>query len=113
MKKLSAKLVVIFSSAVAGMIFLITALPKPKSLVVFDVTHVQSLLIRQLAEHEASDEKAMLAAQALKHSLNKVLGDYAKKHHVVIVDKAYLLSGAEDVTSTILPELSHSMRGKS
>ena len=101
----------ILTLLLAGII-LICLWPTSTQVVTFDMARVKSLLIRQLAEHTVSNEKAVLASNVFKRHLNEVLAEYAHKHHVLIVDKALVLQGAKDITSEVLPRLSQSMRGK-
>jgi flagellar hook-basal body complex protein FliE len=80
---------------------------KKRAVVAFDLKKVQSALIRHLAEHQVSNEQSAKAAASFKHRLNLLLSSYATTHHVVIMDKAYVLSGAEDVTSHVMREFSN------
>lgn len=77
-------------------------IPKKPGVATFDLNQVRSQLIRQLAEHQVSEEKAVVTTQVFKRRLNETLAAYAKKHHQIIIDKAYVLAGATDITPQIM-----------
>lgn len=101
----------ILSPLLAGIV-LVCLWPRPIDVVTFDMVMVKSLLIRQLAEHAVSNEKAVLASTVFKRHLNEVLAEYAHKHHVLIAEKASVLQGAKDITAEVLPRLAQLMRRK-
>jgi type-F conjugative transfer system protein TrbI len=96
---------------IVGIIFY-CLFPKTQ-VVVFDTKTVQAQLIRQLAEHKASEEQVRQAILKYKNSLHDVLTQYAKRHDVVILEQATVLSGGNDITSQLLHELSLAMKSKS
>ena len=87
--------------------------PHSTSIVTFNATEVRGKLIRQLAEHKASIDQASKASTAFKHRLNSVLTEYARSHHVVIIDSQSVLAGTKDVTADILRGLAPTEQGKS
>ncbi len=88
-----------------GLVYLMTP---SVSIVTFNAHEVQGKLIRQLAEHAASDDQVQKMNMAFKQHLNQVLSEYARSHHVVIMESRSVLAGAKDVTSELLRQL----RGK-
>lgn len=103
-KSIPTLMVVLFSFGFV----LLCLMPKKPVVVTFDLKQVRSQLIRQLAEHQVSDEKAVVATQIFKRRLNETLATYAKKHHQIIIDKTYVLAGATDITPQIMTLLSTS-----
>ena len=82
--------------------------PHDTAIVSFDQLKVRGQLIRQLAEHHASNEQVTLISTAFKRRLNQVLIDYAAMHHVVIVDNKLILAGSTDITDAIMLKLGKS-----
>lgn len=86
--------------------------PHSSSIVTFNATEVRGKFIRQLAEHRASVEQVSKRSHAFKHRLNAVLAEYARSHHVVIVDSQSVLAGSKDITADILLRLTPTEQGK-
>lgn len=86
--------------------------PHDTLIVTFNAAEVRGKFIRQLAEHAAADEQVAKASVAFKYRLNAALTEYAKAHHVVIVDSNTVLAGSKDITTELLLLLSHGKRGK-
>lgn len=103
-KFMTTLMVVLFSFSLV----VLWLMPTKPVVVTFDLIQVRSQLIRQLAEHKVSDEKAVVATQIFKRRLNETLATYAKKHHQIIIDKAHVLAGATDITPQIMTLLSTS-----
>lgn len=80
--------------------------------VIFDTKAVQAQLIRQLAEHKASEDQVSVVMVQFKNKLDSLLLDYAKNHHAIILDKGKVLAGGADITDEISMKLAQSMRGK-
>ncbi|HAT2150932.1 TPA: TrbI F-type domain-containing protein [Legionella pneumophila] len=78
--------------------------------VLFDTEAIQAQLIRQLAEHQASDEQVSHITRQFKNKLQKLLTQYAKQHHVMILDHRVVLAGGEYITDEIANKLGQAMR---
>lgn len=81
--------------------------------VLFDTEAIQAQLIRQLAEHQANDEQVSHATRQFKNKLQNLLTQYAKQHHVMILDHRKVLAGGDDITNEIANKLGQAMRNKS
>ncbi|HHT0594809.1 TPA: TrbI F-type domain-containing protein [Legionella anisa] len=78
--------------------------------VLFDTEAIQGQLIRQLAEHQANDEQVSHTTRQFKNKLQKLLTQYAKQHHAMILDQREVLAGGDDITDEIANKLSQAMR---
>ena len=86
---------------------------KPKAeVVLFDAETIKGRLIRQLAEHKASDLQVNMATKKFNDALSSVLKKYAMHHGVVVINKNIALAGGKDVTAQITSELSDAMRAR-
>ena len=111
MSFINPKLGVLFGLC-AVLIGVVCLWPHTTPIVTFNAVEVRGKFIRQLAEHAASDEQVLRASTAFKYRLNAALTEYAKAHHVVIVDSNTVLAGSKDITTKLLLLLSHGKRGK-
>ncbi len=112
MNTLSRTLPMILSVA-AFCLSLIFFFRAPYAVVTFDEKEIRGLLVRQLAEHAASNEQALAASARLKKHLSQTLADYATAHHVVVVDSHAILAGKRDITREVISLLSKASRGAS
>ncbi|HHF7375953.1 MULTISPECIES: TrbI F-type domain-containing protein [Legionellaceae] len=81
--------------------------------VLFDTEVIQAQLVRQLAEHQANEEQVSHTTRQFKNKLQNLLTQYAKQHHVIILDHRKVLAGGEDITYEIVNKLGQAMRNKS
>ncbi|RUR24252.1 TrbI F-type domain-containing protein [Legionella qingyii] len=101
----------IVSAAILFFIGFELYLVSPKIQVVFfDTEAIQAQLIRQLAEHQASDEQVSHTTRQFKNKLQKLLTQYAQQHHVMILNQREILAGGEDITDEIANKLGQAMR---
>jgi conjugal transfer pilin signal peptidase TrbI len=80
--------------------------------VLFDNQAIQGQLIRQLAQHQASEEQVARISYHFKGALNQILKEYALRHDAVILERPSVLAGGTDITNEISNELSRVMGKK-
>lgn len=81
-----------------------------RQVVSFDRQKIQAQFIRQLAQHNASEQQATRAASHFKKLLQQSLNQYSQKNKAIIFDKSLVLAGSKDVTDSIAEELASLMR---
>ena len=91
-----------------GIIFY-RALPK-NQVVLLDSHALRSQLIRQLAEHHATDAQVSASTQQFKNKLGELLTHYATQNKVVILERSQVLAGGKDITLTLKEDLAKAMR---
>lgn len=74
---------------------------RPK-LVTFNPDKLYQPFVLQLSQHQLSDEKIFKKTQEFRKNLNLSLAEYAKKHHVVILEQKQVLAGGQDISNEIL-----------
>lgn len=74
-----------------------------------DVKAIESHFIRQLAEHQVTEDQAQIAAKKFKTVLQRILQDYSIRHHTVLLAQN-VLAGSEDMTQTLEAEIAQAMR---
>jgi type-F conjugative transfer system protein TrbI len=74
-----------------------------------DITHIKGQFIAQLAHKAATPEQVNHASIRFNRMLKRALELYATRAHVVILDRQFILWGAEDATDEITRVLSDAM----
>ena len=72
-----------------------------QKVVSFNQTFIKGQFIKQLAIHKVPEEKIVSKTNQFKNALHKALNEYAKQHHVVIIDSNSALANVPDVTSKV------------
>lgn len=76
-----------------------------------DMSRIKGQFIAQLAQHAASSETVAKASTRFNQKLRLVLESYAQSTKAVILDRQFVLFGAEDVTQDITVLLAAAMGG--
>jgi type-F conjugative transfer system protein TrbI len=80
------------------------------SVVTFDKKVLVGRFVGQLSALSLPDDAMRVKTDAFGRALTVSLSDYAKHHHVLILDKKQVLSGQNDITPDIARDVARHMR---
>ena len=74
-----------------------------------DLARIKGQFIAQCARHAASSEQVATASTRFNRALKLVLNQYATQEQVVIIERQYVLLGAQDATDELIVLLASAM----
>lgn len=90
--------------------WMMSLLCRQTPVVFVDVNALKGRLIRQLAERELSETQSKAVIARMRDALPRALAQYAREHHVIVLEREALLAGGQSVTDEVAHLLAAAMR---